>query len=111
MDELIKISRAIADRVNTGSANGLNTVTLLSQTATLTAFKSGAGVLHKVAIASSSHPTLTIYDNASGASGTILAHFDGNFPVGMYVVDLSYIVGLSAWITGGNAIRTNVHTH
>ena len=64
--------------------------------ATLSVPKVGAGVLHAVHYGNLSTPTLTIYDRASGASGTILAMFDHNFPRGTYVLDINFTNGLSA---------------
>lgn len=75
--------------------------------ATLSIIKSSAGLLYNVNVGMLSNPTITIYDNASGASGTILAHvepqglgFNGN-----YLVNLSFASGATAWVTGGNATR------
>jgi len=75
--------------------------------ATLTMIKSSAGLLHNINIGMLSNPTITIYDNASGASGTILAHIEpqANTSKGGYLVDLSFTNGATAWVTGGNATR------
>jgi hypothetical protein len=121
MDQLIDaIKRTIS---STGDSTNINMTTLLagedvlndvlkvehrytpvslSQNATLTIIKSTAGLLHAVNIGMTSAPTLTIYDNASGASGTILAHVEPNKP-NTYVYDVSFVNGATAWITGGNA--------
>lgn len=64
--------------------------------ATLSVAKIGRGFLHSVTYGNLSTPTLTIYDQASGASGTILALFDINFPRGTYVLDIPFTNGLSA---------------
>lgn len=73
--------------------------------ATLTMIKSSSGLLHNINIGMLSNPTITIYDNASGASGTILAHIhpQGLGFNGSYLIDASFSNGATAWVTGGNA--------
>lgn len=71
--------------------------------ATLSVPKTGTGFLHNIVVGSSSLPTLTIYDAASGSSGTIIALIEGNAPRGSYIVDTSFTNGLSAIFTLGNA--------
>jgi len=73
--------------------------------ATISIIKSSSGLLHNINIGMLSNPTITIYDNASGASGTVLAHIH---PLGLgaqdsYLLDLSFANGATAWVTGGNA--------
>lgn len=63
---------------------------------TLSVPKTGTGYLHSVTYGNLSAPTLTIYDRASGTSGTIIAMFDINFPRGTYVLDIPFSLGLSA---------------
>lgn len=64
--------------------------------ATLSVPKVGAGVLHSITVGNLSMPTLTIYDRASGSSGTIIALLDHNYPRGTYVLDVNFTNGLSA---------------
>ena len=78
--------------------------------ATLTIIKSTAGLLHNINIGMLSNPTITIFDNASGASGTVLLHVQ---PLGLgaqdsYLIDLSFSSGATAWVTGGNAAITDI---
>jgi len=78
-----------------GGLNDQYSAKLLSG-ATLSVPKVGTGVLHSVTYGNLSAPTLTIYDRASGSSGTIIAMFDNNFPRGTYVLDVNFTLGLSA---------------
>lgn len=73
--------------------------------ATISIIKSSSGLLHNVNIGTLSSPTITIFDNASGASGTVLfhAHPSGLGAQDSYVIDLSFSNGATAWVTGGNA--------
>lgn len=66
-------------------------------TASLTPVKSGGGLFHSVTIGQASIPTLTIYDMASGASGTVLAYLDAGATPRTYVYDTSFVNGLSAF--------------
>lgn len=66
-------------------------------TASLTPVKVGGGFLHSVTVGQSSMPTLTLYDMASGASGTVLAYFDAGVAPRTYVYDTSFVNGLSAF--------------
>lgn len=86
----------------------------LSTSATITIVRSVSSLIHTVNIGMLSNPTLTIYDNPSGASGTILAHiepqttgFNGN-----YLVDAQALTGITAYMPAGNATRiiVNVRT-
>ena len=79
----------------------------LTATATLSILRSTTGQLGRVNIGLLSNPTVTIYDNASGASGTVLLHVDAG-QAGSYVVDLTFVNGATAWVTGGNAISIPV---
>ena len=77
----------------------------LTQSATISIIKSSSGLVHNLNIGQLSNPTITLYDNASGASGTVLAHVQ---PLGLgaqdsYLVDLSFTNGLTAYMTAGNA--------
>jgi hypothetical protein len=88
------------DQINTlksirGGLNDQYSYRLLSG-ATLSVAKVGRGVLHSIHVGNLSMPTLTIYDQASGASGTIIAMTDINYPRGTYVLDVAFTNGLSA---------------
>lgn len=72
---------------------------------TISIIKSTSGLMHNLNVGMLSNPTITIFDNASGASGTILAHIQ---PLGLgaqdsYLIDLSFSNGLTAYLTAGNA--------
>ncbi len=75
----------------------------ITQGATLTILSSVAGKFHGVINGMVSNPTLTFYDNASGASGTILLELDAGAMNGNYLPDLPTLNGISAWVTGGKA--------
>jgi len=77
--------------------------TIKSINATETLIKAGAGSFHSLYIGSLSTPSLTIYDNASGVSGTVVISLDANMPRGNYVYDLPITSGLASWATPGNA--------
>ena len=75
--------------------------------ATISIVKSTSGFLHAVNVGMLSNPTMTIFDNASGASGTVLLHVE---PQGLggqkcYLIDVSVVNGITAYLTGGNAPR------
>src|SRR5689334_19405623 len=57
----------------------------ITASATISIMKSTAGFLHITNVGMVSAPTITIYDNASGASGTILAHIEPKSEPGFYV--------------------------
>jgi len=67
--------------------------------ATLSNLVAVPGQLHAISLGMVSCPTLTLYDNASGASGTILALIEAGATPGNYIYDTSFLVGLSAWVT------------
>lgn len=90
MEDLVQTLKSIR-----GGLNDQYSYKLLSG-ATLSVPKIGTGVLHSVHYGNLSAPTLTIYDRASGSSGTIIAMFDHNFPRGTYVLDVAFTNGLSA---------------
>lgn len=79
----------------------------ITQQGTLSILASSAGVLHAVNVGQNSCPTLTIYDNASGASGTVLAFIEPGAKQS-YVYDVSYVNGASAFLASGNAPVANV---
>jgi len=74
----------------------------LTASATIGIAKSTSGVLLGFNVGQVSAPTLTIYDNASGASGTILALIEPGAR-GSYVLNESFNVGCTAHLTAGNA--------
>lgn len=76
------------------------TISNIAIAATISIIRSAAGLLHTVNIGQASHPTLTIFDNASGASGTVLHHNDAG-QVGSWLVDGSTSNGITCYVTGG----------
>lgn len=70
---------------------------ILLSGATLSVPKVGAGFLHAITMGSPSSPTLTIYDAASGSSGTIIAQINANSGSETYVLDVPFTNGLSAF--------------
>lgn len=63
--------------------------------ASVTIVKSAAGFLHSVLVGSPSTATTVLYDRASGASGAVIASFNANTPVGNYLIDVSFLNGLT----------------
>ena len=90
MDDMLQTLKSIR-----GGLNDQYSFKLLSG-ATLSVPKIGRGFLHSIQVGNLSAPTLTIYDQASGASGTIIAMLDNNYPRGTYVIDVAFTNGLSA---------------
>lgn len=82
----------------------------IQNAATVRYIKNGSGVIHTVSTGGLSNPTLSIYDNASGISGTVLLHVNPVSAGGAtnYVVDLSFTGGLTAYTTAGNAPRITI---
>lgn len=79
----------------------------ISVAATISIISSAAGILHTVNVEQSSCPTLTLYDNASGASGTVLAFIEpGNKQ--SYVYDETVLVGITASLAAGNTPAVHV---
>lgn len=75
--------------------------------ATISIVKSTSGFLHTVNVGLNSNPTMTLFDNASGASGTVLAHIEpGN--KGSYLVDVNFSSGITAYLTAGNSPRATL---
>lgn len=79
----------------------------INQGGTLTILASVAGTLRSTSIGGISSPSLTLYDNASGASGTILLQVDAGGKA-CYVQDVSYVNGVTALVAAGNAFQINV---
>lgn len=74
----------------------------LRTSGTFTILRSIGGQLHNINSGLLSCPTITIYDNASGASGTILAHIEAG-QKGNYVYNVTFVNGATAWVTSGNS--------
>jgi hypothetical protein len=70
--------------------------------ASITAHTVVSGLLHSIFVGSHSCPSLTIYDNASGASTTAIFSIDKDFPVGNYVVDYKVATGITTYAAVGN---------
>ena len=69
---------------------------------TYTIVKSTGGLLRTVSFEALSCPSLTIYDNASGCSGTVIALMDAGLPAGNYLYDYSFTNGMTINIQAGN---------
>lgn len=80
-----------------------NTSSAYLTLASLTSIKVGAGNLKGITFGHSSNPTLSLWDNASGASNTAIHVFGAGFPAGSYVLDTNYTTGLTAYFGLGNA--------
>lgn len=86
------------------NANDVGTPTSVYLTlASFTSIDVGAGALQSVVYTANSAPTLSLWDNASGASNTAIVVFGANTPVGSYVLDKNYSNGLTAFFGLGNA--------
>jgi hypothetical protein len=75
--------------------------------ATTTVCKAEAGILKKIIITEAVASTIIVYDNASGA-GTIIASFVASAPVGTYLFDVPFSLGLTV-ITAGASKLTVVY--
>lgn len=75
--------------------------------ASLTIIKASAGFVNRITVGHSSNPTLTLYDNASGA-GSVLHIFGAGVPAGSYVLDHEFANGLVAIFMPGNAPSLSV---
>lgn len=91
-----EILTAQAKNTNPGSPKQI------SVGATISIIASRTGTLHTISVGNNSSPSLTAYDNASGASGTILAMIDPGAR-GSYVYDVSYVNGCTVYLAAGNA--------
>lgn len=101
-----RINEDLLTLIANSSARGFNNK-VINQGGTLSILTSTSGVLHSTAIGQNSCPSLTLYDNASGASGTILLQVSpGN--QSCYVQDLTYVNGVTALVAAGNAFIVNV---
>lgn len=101
------MSRVDTDLLNRITVSLSNTPKYIVQQATLSIIASVPGVLHAVNIASNSSPTCTFYDNASGASGTVLLLTEPGAKHS-YVADVSYVFGVTAYVQPGNAPAISV---
>lgn len=68
------------------------------KTATTTTVKTGAGVLHKIVINTTTAFTITVYDNTT-ATGTTIATIAAS-ATGVFIYDLAFTTGLTI-VTGG----------
>ena len=80
----------------------------LAISGTYSCVKQSAGLLHIVSIDALSNPSLTIYDNASGCSGTIIALIDAGMSAGGYIFDYSFLNGMTASLEPGNAASIRI---
>lgn len=71
--------------------------------ASWTAIDIGAGAVQGVYFLNPSNPTLSLWDNASGASNTAIAVFGAGLPAGSYVLDKNYTNVLTSYFGLGNA--------
>lgn len=76
----------------------------ISVNGTISIIKPSSGFLHNINIGMFSNPTITIFDNASGASGTVLFHAQpqGLGGTGSYTINLVASSGITAYTTAGN---------
>lgn len=68
---------------------------MLSLASTFVSIKSSAGTLRGFLIGGVSTPALTVYDNVSGPSGTIIADFEVNASRGNLLIDTDFLNGLT----------------
>lgn len=68
---------------------------------TISIISSSAGLIRAAILGSNSCPTLTIYDNASGASGTVLALIEPGTK-GTWEIWKPVSNGITCYLTGGN---------
>lgn len=97
----------INDRISQVAGNQNTVSRSIEIAATISIVKSAAGYLHTINVGLSSNPTMTLFDNASGASGTVLAHIEPGSR-GSYVVDANFTSGLTAYLTAGNSPRATL---
>ena len=100
----------IGDSLSQLATNSGTASRAIELAATISIVKSSAGFLHTINVGMHSNPTITFFDNASGASGTILAHIEpqGIGRGGSFLVDVSVLSGITAYTTAGNAPRITV---
>lgn len=84
-------------------AKGQFSNALMSAAGTYTIIKSTGGLLHSIFIGMNSCPSMSIYDNRSGISGTLVANITAGMPPGNYVVDFTVLNGISIDCAVGNA--------
>jgi hypothetical protein len=75
----------------------------LSASGTFTIVKSTAGTLRMMSVDMKSSPSLTIYDDPSGPSGTMIATVNENAPMGNYLYDLPMTNGIVVYTSVGVA--------
>lgn len=93
----------IETRWSTGSIAVNGTLSIVAS-----ANATASRVLGNITIGMYSCPTLTFYDNGSGASGTILALFNAGAPINTYLINRIALNGITAWITAGIATQVSV---
>ena len=71
-------------------------------TSTTTNVKASPGILHSVVVCTkgAAASVVTVYDNPSAASGTVLAVIDSLNQVGTYTFDLQATLGITVVTTG-----------
>ncbi len=80
----------------------------ISASATYSIMKSTAGILHTINIEMKSAPSLSVFDNSSGISGTLVARLDGGINEGNYLYDTTLANGLSVYVAAGNATSIRI---
>lgn len=92
-----------------GNAGDIGTPTYVYLTlASLTSIKVGAGSTNSITFGHSSNPTLSLWDNASGASNTAIFIFGAGVPAGSYVLDRNFSNGLTAYFGLGNVPSVSI---
>ncbi len=77
-------------------------------TATTTVVKSNPGLLHTVVINTTSAGTITLYDNASAATGNVIAVIKGSVLEGSFFYDTEFVNGLVVVTAGASDITVTV---
>lgn len=75
-------------------------------TATTTTVKTGAGVLHSIAITETAAGAITIYDNTAG-SGTTIAVFKASIAEGSYMLNIAFTTGLTIVTAGASKLTVS----
>lgn len=75
---------------------------------TTTVIKASSGVLHSVTINTTAAAAITLYDNASAASGTKIATIAASPAIGQtFIYDCSFINGLTIVTAGASDITVS----
>jgi hypothetical protein len=82
----------------------------ISALAATTVIKSGPGTLVRVCINTkgASSNVLTLYDNASAASGTVIATIDTTANVGTITFECDFLLGLTVSLATGTAADVTI---